>query len=576
MIERGRVPGRFHRSCPALLSALLLLPLFLASGRPLMAQDRGVWSRVDSVFLPMDRTSTPGCALSVMKEGRPAYLRGYGMANLEYGIPITPSSVFHVASVSKEFTAFAVSLLVAEGKVSWEDDIRAYVPEVPDFGETITLRHLANHTSGIRDQWSLLGMAGWRFEADVITQGDVLDITSRQTALNFPVGAEYLYSNTGFTLLAVVVERVSGQTLKEFTQERIFGPLGMTGTHFHDDHNTLVPDRAYAYAPIEDGKYRISIPDFDVVGATSLHTTVEDMARWDRNFYTAEVGGPEVVEGMHRRGILRSGDTIDYALGLSHGSYRGLRTVGHSGSDAGYRSQFLRFPEQETSMAVLCNFPSSNPGRLATRVADIVLEEAFPSPPPAADEEEMDPDGPDPVPLAPGDVVRLDGFYLRDDYDGPQEVEARDGFLWAGPRRLYHEGDWTFQIANADDEVRFQEGSDGSLLLRGPDGKEYRRFPRIDPTEVNLAEYVGHYWSDDLGTDYEVRIEDGELVFWHRKIGTRTLEPRFFDGFSGGNAVLFTRDSRGAIDGFTMSSSRVWKVRFRKLEGEPHTGEPAP
>ncbi|MFO7871733.1 MAG: serine hydrolase domain-containing protein, partial [Kiritimatiellia bacterium] len=412
-LQRGRSPGL---TGSLVLLVLLLLPLLPGRPGPVAAQEGSMWSRVDSIFLQMDRTTTPGCALSVMEEGRPLYFRGYGMANLEYGVPISPSSVFHVASVSKQFTTFAVSLLVAEGRVSWEDDIRTYVPEVPDFGETITLRHLANHTSGLRDQWSLLGMAGWRFEGDVITQGDVLDITSRQTALNFPVGTQYLYSNTGFTLLAVVVERVSGQTLKEFAQERIFGPLGMEGTHFHDDHNTMVPDRAYAYAPIAEGKYRISIPDFDVVGATSLHTTVEDMARWDRNFYTAEVGGPEVVEEMHRRGVLRSGDTIPYALGLVHGRYRGLSTVGHGGADAGYRSQFLRFPEQETSVAVLCNFPSSNPGRLATRVVDIVLEGALSASPLAEegaepDPDGPDPDGPDPVPLTPEELERLDGFY---------------------------------------------------------------------------------------------------------------------------------------------------------------------
>ena len=567
MLLRDRARRGFHRSRFPGVFALLIPPLLLGPVRPGAAQEGNLWSRVDSVFLHMDRTTTPGCALSVMEEGRPAYVRGYGMANLEYGIPIAPSSVFHVASVSKQFTAFAVALLVADGEVSWEDDVRTYVPEVPDFGEVITLRHLANHTSGIRDQWSLLSMAGWRFEADVITQGDVLDITSRQTALNFPAGARYLYSNTGFTLLAVVVERVSGQTLKEFAQERIFGPLGMTGTHFHDDHNTVVPDRAYAYAPRGEGKYRISIPDFDVVGATSLHTTVEDMARWDRNFYTAEVGGPEVMEEMHRRGILRSGDTIDYALGLVHGRYRGLPTVGHGGADAGYRSQFLRFPEQETSVAVLCNFPSSNPGRLATGVADVVLEGALPPRPPEEGESEVDPDEPDPVPLTEDEAERLEGFYLRDDYDGPQELEARDGVLWAGSRRLVHQGEWTFRIGGEDDTLEFRESGDGGILLEGPDGNSYRHYPRIDPAEVNLAEYVGHYWSDDLGTSYEARMEEDELVFWHRKRGARPLTPRFPDGFSAGTSVLFTRDPGGSIDGFTMSSGRAWKIRFRKLDG---------
>jgi CubicO group peptidase (beta-lactamase class C family) len=555
-----------RRAAEPFFCALVLL---LASGRGLEAQDETVWARVDSVFSEMNTSWTPGCAVSVMERGSPVYTRGYGMANLEYGIPITPASVFHVASVSKQFTAFAVSLLAAEGELSWEDDIRSYVPEVPDFGETITLRHLANHTSGIRDQWSLLGMAGWRFEADVITQGDVLDITSRQTALNFPVGTEYLYSNTGFTLLAVVVERVSGQTLKEFAQKRIFGPLGMTGTHFHDDHNTIVTGRAYAYAPIGEGEYRISIPDFDVVGATSLHTTVEDMARWDRNFYTDQVGGREVVQGMLRRGILRSGDTIDYALGLSHGSYRSLPTVGHGGSDAGYRSRFLRFPEQETSLAVLCNFPSSNPGGLANRVADIVLEDVFSSTADAAAEAAPEPAASDAVPLPPGDAERLDGYYVREDYDRPQSVRARDGSLWIGSQRLNHEGDWVFRVGDGRRTVRFREDSHGTIHLNALDGKTYERYPRIEVQEVDPMEYAGRYWSDDLGTAYEVRMEDGELVFWHRKIGTRTLRPRFPDGFSAGNSITFTRDSLGEVDGFTMSSGRVWKVRFRKLDESP-------
>lgn len=521
-------------------------------------------ARIDSVFADMATNETPGCALSVMEEGLPVYQRGYGMANLEYDIPITPSSVFHVASVSKQFTTFAVSLLASEGLVSWEDDIRDYVPEVPDFGDMISLRHLANHTSGIRDQWDLLGMAGWRFEADVITQSDVLDITSRQTALNFPVGAEYLYSNTGFTLLAVVVERVSGKTLKEFTEERIFEPLGMTGTHFHDDHNTVVRNRAYGYAALRGGGYRLSIPDFDVVGATSLHTTAEDMAHWDRNFHTAEVGGPVVLEEMHRRGILRSGDTIGYALGLSHGSYRSLPTVGHGGADAGYRSNFLRFPEQGSSVAVLCNFPTSNPGRLATRVADIVLEGEFP---PEPEEATAPTDEQESVPLRAGDAVRLDGYYLRDDYDQPLNLREQDGGLFAGGRELVHLGDWVFRMPGEDRTIRFWEGEDGSILSSGPDGKRYRRHARIDGASVVHDDYIGRYWSDDLGTEYEVRSGDGQLVFWNRKIGTRPLNPLFRDGFSAGRGVVFSRDDRGRVDGFTISSGRSWKVRFRRLAG---------
>ncbi len=563
------MPNGPRRCSAAFLLASLALP------STLLGQQMGRFgpedeARIDAVFEGMDSTHMPGCALGVMEAGSPSYLKGYGMANLEYDIPITPSSVFHVASVSKQFTAFAVSLLAAEGKVSWEDDIREYVPEVPEFEETITLRHLANHTSGIRDQWSLLSMAGWRFEADVITQEDVLEITSRQTALNFPVGDQYLYSNTGFTLLAVVVERVSGQTLKEFTQERIFGPLGLTGTHFHDNHNTVVPNRAYAYAPLgrEEG-YRISIPDFDVVGATSLHTTVEDMARWDRNFYTSEVGGTGVLEGMHERGILRSGDTINYALGLSHGSYRGLPTVGHGGADAGYRSDFLRFPEQDVSVAVLCNFPSSGPGDLARKVGNVVLEEAFPEPLPDPDatEEEEDED-PDPAPLSEAELEELAGYYTQESNDRPAVIRARGGHLFLDGRlRLFHEGEWVFRPDGEDEAARFVRTPDGSTSFTTPDGITFVRQPSVDRDSLDPEPYVGRYWSEELGVEYEARLEEGRLFFMNRKIGRRNLGPVFRDGFgAGGNWVTFFRDSAGEIAGFTMSSGRVWKLRFRRVE----------
>lgn len=531
-------------------------------------RESSVEERMDAVFASMDNTRSPGCAVSVMEEGEAAFSRGYGMANLEYGIPIVPSSIFHVASVSKQFTAFAVALLVAEGKVSWEDDIREYAPEVPDFGKRITLRHLANHTSGIRDQWSLLSMSGWRFEADVITQRDVLQVTSMQKALNFEPGQQYLYSNTGFTLLAVVVERVTGQTLEEFTRERIFGPLGMGDTHFHDDHNTIVPNRAYAYARAEDGGLRISIPDFDVVGATSLHTTVEDMGRWDRNFYTAQVGGTELVHEMHRRGILNSGEEIGYALGISHGMYRGLSTVGHGGSDAGYRSQFLRFPDQAVTVAVLCNFPRSNPRGLARNVADIYLEGAFPQE--ASSPEEAREEAGDAVSISEEELERLAGVYLQPANDLPTRVAVREGalVLQTGPgERLVHMGDLTFRTASGSDTVRFVVYDDGVVIPRGPGGATFRRMEPADPGPGALEEYTGRYFSEELGIEYDLHVEEERLMLETRKNAPRPLVPTFEDGFAyrGGSFLTFTRGTDGRLDGFTISSGRVWKVRFNRV-----------
>ena len=524
--------------------------------------------RIDSIFSTMDTDVTPGCAVSVMRGGSPIYEQGSGMANLEYGIPITSTSIFHVASVSKHFTAMAVELLVNEGKVSWDDDIRTYVPEVPDFGPPITLRHLVHHVSGIRDQWSLLATAGWRWEADVVTQGDVLDISSRQTALNFPTGSRYLYSNTGFTLLAVVVERVSGQTLREFTTERMFEPLGMTDTHFHDDHNMIVRNRAWAYAPDDDGEFglRNSIPDFDVVGATSLFTTVHDLAAWDRNFDTGRVGGRSALERLHQRFVLTSGDTIAYAHGLSIGTYRGLETVGHGGSDAGYRSNFLRFPGEGLTIAVLCNFPSSNPGGLARRVANVYLEDRFvESVAPSREGEERAT-----APISRRELEALVGIYHTEAGDRVRSLSLEgDTLVIAGPGRfaLRYLGDDKFEAEDSGRVVTIRPatGSRPGTLEFPPDfdPDRYQRRDPWSPSATELREFAGSYHSDELDTEYRLAIEGDGLAIHHRKLEPITLEPTFRDAFrAGGRSLIFTRDSRGRVDGFRMWTGRVWGVRF--------------
>jgi CubicO group peptidase (beta-lactamase class C family) len=260
--------------------------IFLLLAIGLNAATAGQETVVDKVFAEWDSTVSPGCALSVIKDGKIIYKRGYGMADLDHDIPISPETVFHVASISKQFTAAAILLLAQEGKLSLDDDVRKYVPELPDFGALITIRQLIHHTSGLRDQWSLLGLAGWRYSLDLITDDDVLDVMSRQKELNFLPGEKHVYCNTGYTLLAQIVKRVSGQSFREFTTSRIFKPLDMKSTHFRDDHAEIVKHIAYGYVNGEGGNsYRLSVTNFDTVGATSLLTTVEDLAQWDENFY---------------------------------------------------------------------------------------------------------------------------------------------------------------------------------------------------------------------------------------------------------------------------------------------------
>src|SRR5215467_13187076 len=303
-----------------------------------------VAKQVDKIFAKWDRGDSPGCALGVCRGGQIIYKRGYGMEDLNEDVHITPGTVFHVASMSKQFTAAAIVLLAQQGKLSLDADVRKYIPELPDFGQRITIRHLVHHTSGLRDQWSLLGLAGWRYSLDLITDDDVMSVMTRQKDLNFKPGEKHVYCNTGYTLMGLIVKRVSGLSLREFTTKNIFEPLGMTHTNFRDDHAEVIKHNAVGYEG-EPGKFEISITNFDTVGATSLHTTVEDLQRWDENFYHPKVGGEACVKQMLERGKLNNGEQLDYAFGLVAGKYKGLPTIGHGGADAGYRSDMTRFPE---------------------------------------------------------------------------------------------------------------------------------------------------------------------------------------------------------------------------------------
>ncbi|QXD15264.1 beta-lactamase family protein [Rhodocaloribacter litoris] len=329
-------------------------------------------ARIDSIFAAWDRPDAPGAAVAVLRRGEVVFEKGYGMANLEHDVPITPETVFMVASVSKQFTAFAVAMLAGEGRLSLDADIRTYLPEMHDFGTPITVRHLVHHTSGLRDEFDLLGMAGWRMD-DVITKAHIVRLAAGQRELNFTPGDEYLYSNTGYTLLAEIVERVTGQSFREWTKEHLFDPLGMTQTHFHDDHEMLVPGRAQGYSRGEDGSYRVQVNNYASVGASSLHTTVRDLAKWLRNLDTGRVGGADVLAQVHRRGRLNNGDTLGYAFGLRVDEYLGHRRVGHAGWHRGYRTYTARFPEDDLAVIVLSNLEQFNPSERAMEVARLFL-----------------------------------------------------------------------------------------------------------------------------------------------------------------------------------------------------------
>ncbi|HXI89350.1 MAG TPA: serine hydrolase domain-containing protein [Blastocatellia bacterium] len=555
------------------LLVLMIGVAALAQSKQGAAADKSITGKVDEIFARFDKPDSPGCALSVIKDGQIVYKRGYGMSNLEYGIAISPSSIFHIASISKEFTAMAIVMLAQQGKLLLDDDVRKYVPEVPDFGERITIRHLIHHTSGLRDQWSLLEMAGWR-EDDVITEGDILDLISRQKALNFKPGDEHLYSNTGYTLLAVIVKRVSGQSLRDFADANIFKPLGMNRTHFHDDHSMIVKDRTSAYQPRPGGGLKVSIPVFDTYGATSLFTTVEDLAKWDQNFVDKKVGGEAVIAQMLTPGVLNSGKTLTYAFGLSIGEYKGLKTVGHGGADAGYRADFVRFPDQRFSVVCFCNLSTSNPSMLTRRVADIYL----------ADQLKQEP--PKPKPAAPvtanteklteQELAAKTGVYTERKSETTVRLEMKEGKLTAAMGAgfpLVPLAKDRFQVLGAPATVTFEGEANGHpqrMLVLNEGEKEPLVFEYVEasaaPAAAQLAEYAGIYYSDELDTRYMIIVQDDKLVVRRRKFEDAALTPSSADDFRVANigSIKFTRDSQKHVSGFELNAGRVRHLRFSK------------
>jgi CubicO group peptidase (beta-lactamase class C family) len=353
-------------------SAAIVL-LWSASGAASKNSDEKSAAAVDEVFGDLAKAGSPGCALGVYRDGKIIYAKGYGLANLEENVPITPQSVFDIGSTSKQFTSASILLLEKQGKLSLNDDVRKYLPEFPDYGQQITILHLLNHTSGLRDYLTLMELAGINTDS-VTTDEDALALINRQKALNFAPGSDWLYSNTGFFLLSAIVKRVGGKSLRDFAAENIFTPLEMTHTQFRDDHASLIANRALAYDEKEkkDG-YTLNVSYFEQTGDGAVHTSVEDLLKWDENFYSPRIGGQDFLKEIQERGKLNNGKALDYAKGLFIADYRGLRTVSHGGAWGGYRAELLRFPEQHFSVACLCNVGNANPTKRAHEVADVYL-----------------------------------------------------------------------------------------------------------------------------------------------------------------------------------------------------------
>jgi len=555
----------------SLQSAYLALLCLLAASALASAQPPD--PAVDALFSDYDRADSPGCALGVIRDGEFIYRRGYGMANLEYDLPLGSTTVFRIGSTSKQFTAASTALLAEQGKLSLDDPVRRHFPEFPEWADRMTVRQLLHHTSGIRDYLQLAFLAGKGDDADYYTDQWVLDLLSRQRETNFPPGEQHLYSNSGYLLLAHLVRRVSGQSLREYAEAHIFGPLGMRNTHFHDDHNRVVPQRASGYAPTDDGSYRISMTTLDMVGDGGVFTTIDDLLLWDRNFYDNRLGrgGPGLIETMTTPGSLNNGEKLDYALGLSIEEFEGFTLISHGGAFVGYRAEMLRFPQQQLSVSVLCNRADAAPTRLAREVALQFL----PSRPDAQSPKAAEVEAVISLPVA---QLRE---YVGDFWEAAEafaaETAVEDGKLWAvhSPTRrneLVPVGPDRFRMVNVPAEVFvvFERDANGvSGMRRTINGKprgEFRRFTRRQATANELATYSGSYFSAELDVSYRLYLSGDRLMLKIPYVAEQELTPMFEQTFENPDYGSFTfeRDGDGPATRFTLQSGRVRNLIFSR------------
>jgi hypothetical protein len=472
----------------------------------------------------------------------------------------------------------ALLLLEQEGKLSLEDDVHKYLPELPDYGHALTIRQLLHHTGGIRDQWQTLAVAGWRLD-DVITQEQILRVLFRQKELNFPPGTKHVYSNGGYTLAAEIVTRVSGKPFPAFCQERIFRPLEMTHTHFHQDLRQLVPNRAYSYEKA-DSDYQALPLNYANVGATSLFTTTSDLVRWLDNFRNPKVGGRAAIERLQEKAVLSNGEKVDYGLGISLGRYRGLKTISHGGGDAGYRSFVLWFPEEELGIAVVSGLASFDSGGTANKVAEVFLADKILSDPVKTASEAPAEKPPPYIGLEPKVLKQYTGQY-HFDVGVEANILEKDGKLLAevpgqGTEELHPISSNRFYIEPLKGIVEFNAAAEAPLKLKLTHNGNTVNGERVSsaawqPTQ--LEQYAGVYWSEELETEYTISCKEGKLAAQHIRHGEIPLVASGPDRCTSSQwfmpVVKFLRDSSGKVSGMTLGGGRVTGIRF-ELRNERH------
>ncbi|MBE8992298.1 serine hydrolase domain-containing protein [Nostoc sp. LEGE 12450] len=528
--------------------------------------------KVDELFVQWDKPNSPGCAIAIIQNGQMIYQRGYGMANLEYNIPLTPNSVFDIASNSKQFTAMCIALLAREKLLNLDDELQKYIPEIPHYNQSITIRHLIDHTSGLRDYLILMFFAGMIFENKYLNE-EIIALIARQQSLNFEPGSEQLYCNSGYILLAEVVRRVSGKSLRVFAQEHIFAPLGMKNTHFHDNFKEIVKNRANGYAPKDGDGFQIDMSFHDFCGDGQLYTTVKDLLLWDRNFYHNILGGygQDLIEEVTTPRKLNNGEVLSGSFGLQISNHGGLKIIKHGGSWTGYRSDFIRFPERQFSVICLANLSTINPTKLAFQVADIYLENDY-----IEDILKPIPRTISSINLTVVELQPKTGFYYNSKTESIWELEIKGEKLMAKLAWMYFQliPIDTNHFKSVDNEINydieFAEDFTRMIVKIDIDNsiKTYTLEKMLDSPKDLWTDYLGIYYSVELESKFKITLANSKLYFHnkgyppsHLRVAGKNL---FLIYLNHVDKFEFVRDREGQVIGLYRCCDRVRRLYFSK------------
>lgn len=515
--------------------------------------------KVDQIFSVYEKQGSPGCSLGVIRDGDFVYRKAYGLANLELGVPLSPQSVFYMGSVSKQFTAASVVLAAEQGYLSLDNDVHKYIPELSDYGHAVTLRQMIHQISGFRDFFSLVSLSGYDV-ADFNSPEDIFKLVARQKGLNNVPGEEWIYSNTNYFLLGIVVKRTTNKSLAEFAAENIFKPLGMSHTLFYDDHTLVVPGRVAAYDSDPHGSFRVDwSTTYEVVGGGGLMSSVDDLLLWDRNFYANRLGKGTLIQELQTPGVLNNGNEISYAMGLDLGNYRGLPIVEHGGALFGYRTELLRFPEQNFTVICLCNIENAVPPDLARKVADLYLADML-QPGASILNPSIKANFPDPATFS--------GKYLDPRTHLTYTFTASNGNLiaWGAVLRRINANQFYDLGSNVITFTSSAGTMHAKLDLKGEtyfSGNTVRELHLGDPL---LASYTGRFRSTELDTVYSLSLEKHTLTLRNRDNPSQKLTPIAKDEFDADDLgrLVFERDSSGRVFGFRVFTQDARGIEFKK------------